>query len=126
MTDGLLPAPGTGGGGQDTQSRDTALPVSLAAAAETLRESAHYRQLVASLSGGGTLHMHMVSDGEIAVADLIDGIMDERARGYERAQRDLSDFELGVYDGLGRIVNRLVPLVRAFLPDWNPDTEETP
>jgi hypothetical protein len=87
--------------------------MSLAAAAERLRQENsapwHY--------GGRPC--------ELAVADLIDGTLAIWSEAVDRYER----YELGAQSGadaMEDVVALLVPLVRAFLPDWNPDTEETP
>jgi hypothetical protein len=104
------------------------LPVSLAAAAVTLRKEHPYE-------GPWGEHWCEGCEPSHAVADLIDGMLaaykdaDERleecaARGIPASAYDHLYHRLGVFDGL--VLPALVPLVRAFLPDWNPDTEETP
>jgi hypothetical protein len=88
------------------------LPVNLAAAAERLRQENsapwHY---------GGR-------PGEFAVADLIDGIMDDLFQAAGVAAHPATDEAVETLERVLR--ERVAPLVRAFLPDWNPDTEETP
>jgi hypothetical protein len=91
------------------------LPVSLAAAAETLRDF------------GQTYDIKTYR----AVADLIDGMLAEHAKWSEKAcdvglDRDWVMDAQSKEEAYDDVLALLVPLVRAFLPGWNPDTEETP
>jgi hypothetical protein len=97
------------------------LPVSLAAAAETLRaESAKWR----------AIPCHEITVNQIAaVADLIDGTLGEHYRATMLDDQHMPGDCCGTCESEEwpcPTVELLVPLVRAFLPDWNPDTEEAP